>query len=50
MLELLVGSGADINKPALDGTTALVLAREAGSVGGDELAAVLLKLGAHLAE
>jgi Ankyrin repeats (3 copies) len=44
MLELLIRSGADINAPALDGTTALVLAREAGSACGDELAAVLEKL------
>lgn len=44
MLELLIRSGADINRLALDGTTALVLAREAGTAGGDELAAVLSKL------
>lgn len=44
MLDLLISSGADINRLALDGTTALVLAREAGSAGGDKLAAVLSKL------
>jgi ankyrin repeat protein len=46
MLEILVRSGADVDKPALDGTTPLALATQAGSVTGDELAAALTALGA----
>jgi ankyrin repeat protein len=46
MLQALVAHGADINVPAADGTTPLMLAREAGSVGGDELAQEFLALGA----
>lgn len=46
MLRELVRHGADINKQTPDGTTPLMLARAAGSVLGDELAAELVSLGA----
>ena len=46
MLKALVKHGADINFKTSDGTTALMLAREAGTSGGDALAAVLFALGA----
>jgi len=46
MLKALVKHGANLNIQTPDGTTALMLAREAGSKAGDELAAELIKLGA----
>ena len=46
MLRALVKHGADINIKTPDGTTALMLARQAGSAGGDELASELVALGA----
>lgn len=46
MLEALIEHGADINTRSSDGQTPLVLAREAGSKMGDELANRLLSLGA----
>ncbi len=46
MLRALVKHGADINIKTPDGTTALMLAREAGSAGGDALALELVALGA----
>lgn len=46
MLRALVKHGADINIKTSDGTTALMLARAAGSDGGDELADELIALGA----
>jgi ankyrin repeat protein len=46
MLRTLVARGADINAPSADGTTPLLLAREAGSAGGDKLAQEILALGA----
>jgi ankyrin repeat protein len=46
MLRALVKHGADINIKTPDGTTALMLAREAGSAGSDALALELLALGA----
>src|SRR4051794_39635437 len=48
MLGVLVVHGADLNLKAATGQTALILAQEAGSKGGDELAAELIKLGAKL--
>ena len=36
----------DVNIKTPDGTTALMLARQAGSAGGDELASELVALGA----
>ena len=50
MLRALAEHGADPNAKTPDGTTPLILAREAGSDGGDRLAAELLALGAHDAE
>jgi ankyrin repeat protein len=47
MLRALVRHGADVNIKTPDGTTALMLAREAGSACGDELAAELIVLGAR---
>ena len=47
MLRALVKHGADINIQTPNGTTALKLAREAGSAAGDELAAELIKFGAR---
>ena len=46
ILRALVKHGADINIKTPDGTTALMLARAAGSKLGDQLAAELLALGA----
>jgi ankyrin repeat protein len=46
MLRALVKHGADINIKTPDGTTALMLARQAGSAGGDDLASELVALGA----
>jgi ankyrin repeat protein len=46
MLRALVAHGADLNLISANGQTALMLARDAASDGGDELAAELLKLGA----
>jgi ankyrin repeat protein len=46
MLRALVKYGADINIKTPNGTTALMLAREAGSAGGHELAAELILSGA----
>lgn len=46
MLKLLVQHGADVNIKTPDGTTALMLAREAGSAEGDLLAAMLIEFGA----
>jgi ankyrin repeat protein len=46
MLKILVRHGADVNQMTAQGTTALMLAREAGSALGDELAGELLALGA----
>lgn len=47
MLKALVRHGADINLKTPDGTTVLMLAREAGSAGGDALARELLAQGAR---
>lgn len=46
MLRTLVKHGADISVKTADGTTALTLAREAGTAGGKDLAVELLALGA----
>lgn len=46
MLKLLVQYGADVNIKTPDGTTALMLAREAGSAEGDLLASMLIEFGA----
>ena len=46
MLRALVRHGADINMQTPDGTTPLMLARDAGSTLGDELAAEFVALGA----
>ena len=46
MLRALVKHGADINIKTPDGTTALMLAREAGTAGSDRLADELVALGA----
>lgn len=46
MLRTLVKHGADISITATDGTTALTLAREAGTAGGDALVVELFALGA----
>jgi ankyrin repeat protein len=46
MLRALVNHGANINMKTPDGTTPLMLAREAGTAGGDALAAELIVLGA----
>lgn len=46
MLRTLLAHGADINALSADGTTPVMLAREAGSTGGDELAQEFLALGA----
>jgi len=47
MLRALVKHGANINLKTPNGTTVLMLAREAGSAGGDALAAELIVLGAE---
>jgi len=47
MLRALVKHGADINIKTPDGTTALKLAREAGTAGGNRLAEELVVLGAR---
>ncbi len=46
MLRALAAHGADLNLKSANGQTALMLARDAGSDLGDELATELLKLGA----
>ena len=46
MLRALVRHGADIRKRTGNGTTALALARDAGSEMGDKLAAELVEMGA----
>jgi ankyrin repeat protein len=46
MLRALAKHGADVNIKTPDGTTPLMLAREAGTAGGDALAAELIVLGA----
>ncbi len=46
MLRALVKHGADINIKTPNGMTALMLAREAGTAGGDALASELVVLGA----
>lgn len=46
MLKALVQYGADVNLEAKDGTTALMLARAAGSKLGKKLATELVRLGA----
>ena len=50
MLRALAEGGADLNARTPDGTTPLMLARGAGSDGGDRLAAELVALGAQDAE
>ena len=47
MLRALVSRGANINCKSATDATALSLARDAGSVCGEELAAELLRLGAN---
>jgi ankyrin repeat protein len=47
MLKALIQHGADIRAKTPDGTTALMLARAAGSKTGDALAAELVVLGAE---
>ncbi len=47
MLRMLVDHGADINLRSRDGMTPLMLALEAGSALGDELAQALFALGAE---
>lgn len=47
MLQSLAAHGADLNALTPDGITPLMLARAAGSMGGDRLAAELLALGAQ---
>jgi ankyrin repeat protein len=46
MFRTLVSHGADIHIRATDGTSALKLARAAGTQSGDDLAAALVALGA----
>jgi ankyrin repeat protein len=46
MLRILVKHGADINLVTINGKTASMLAKEAGSAAGDELASELTALGA----
>ena len=46
MLRALAAHGADLNLKSATDQTALSLAREAGTEGGDELATALLTLGA----
>ena len=46
MLRVLAGHGADLNCRTSDGITPLMLAREADSARGDQLAAELIALGA----
>jgi len=46
MLRALVKHGANINMETPDGTTALMLAKAAGSAGGDVLVSELIAFGA----
>ena len=46
MLQLLVARGADVNLLSGNGETAVALAREAGTLGAEELEQELFKLGA----
>ena len=46
MLRILVRHGADVNAKTPTGITPLILARQAGSAGGGELASELIRLGA----
>ena len=47
MLELLVAHGADLDRVSATGDTAVSLARDAASSGGDALEAALVALGAR---
>jgi len=47
MVRALAAHGADLNARTSDGTTPLMLAREASSEGGDQLAEELIALGAE---
>lgn len=47
MLELLVAHGADLDRISATGQTAVSLARDAESSGGDALEAALIALGAR---
>jgi hypothetical protein len=48
MLELLVAHGADLDRVSATGDTAVSLARDAASAGGDALEAALVALGARI--
>jgi ankyrin repeat protein len=50
MLELLVAHGADLDRLSATGQTAVSLARDAESSGGDALEAALIALGARSPE
>ncbi len=47
MLEVLVAHGADLDRVSATGDTAVTLARDAASPGGDALEAALIALGAR---